>query len=80
MKQIILTNWNFIRFFRLGIGVVILVQAFMSRDAFMGMAGFGFSLLAIFNIGCFGGSCAVPHQSNIDSNKKSDEVEFEEVV
>jgi hypothetical protein len=80
MKEIVLKNWNFVRFLRLGLGIVILVQAVMSRDGFMGMAGFAFSLLAVFNVGCFGGTCSVPQHSNLNQKNKSDEVEFEEVV
>lgn len=79
MKEVVFKNWNFIRFFRLVIGLTILGQAIASHDVFIGIAGIVFSAMAVFNIGCFGGTCATPSQSNQIKNPKQD-VEFEEVV
>jgi hypothetical protein len=79
MKEVVFKNWNFIRFFRLVIGCVILGQAIVTQDIFIGLAGIVFSTMAIFNIGCFGGTCATPSQTNQVKNPNQD-VEFEEVV
>lgn len=54
MKQTILTNWTFVRFLRLIIGIAILVQSVALRDMFLGAAGLLFTLMAVFNAGCCG--------------------------
>lgn len=79
MKEVVFKNWNFIRFFRLVVGLIILGQAISSHEVFIGIAGLVFSTLAVFNIGCFGGTCVTPSQTNQIKNPNQD-VEFEEVV
>lgn len=59
MKQTILTNWTFVRILRLLLGLSIIVQAMIVKDAFLGAAGLLFSSMAVFNVGCCGtGGCA----------------------
>ncbi len=77
-KQTLLTNWNFMRWFRLIVGAYMLVQAFMMHDNLPGFFGAFFLFQAITNTGCCGTQgCAVP--MNKKDSTKTDEVEFEEI-
>jgi NO-binding membrane sensor protein with MHYT domain len=81
MKEAMVTNWNFFRFLRLGIGIAIIVQAVMAKDMLFGIAGLLFTGMAVFNIGCCGmGKC---NTSNIPQKKISEttnDISYEEVV
>jgi hypothetical protein len=77
MKAIIFYNWNIIRFLRLGIGLVILIQAVMAADILFGLIGLIFTGMAVFNASCCGaGSCAAPPAKNDTGSK---EISYEEV-
>ena len=66
------------RFFRLVIGIIIIVQAVMARDAMLGLAGIFFTSLPVFNVGCCGaGSCYVSEKKDRSKNK---DIHYEEVV
>jgi hypothetical protein len=79
MKQAILSNWNFMRFLRLGLGIFIIVQAVIAKDWTMGILGTMFTLMPVFNIGCCGaGGCAVPPPKRTSETTK--DITFEEVV
>ena len=54
MKQTILTNWTFVRILRLLLGLGIIVQAVIVKDAFLDAAGLLLSSMAVFNVGCCG--------------------------
>lgn len=78
MKDILLNNWNIVRFLRLGIGLAIIVQAIIAKDMLFGLAGLLFTGMALFNAACCGvGGCAT-----LTPSKKSDskEISYEEVV
>lgn len=77
-KQTLLTNWNFMRFLRLGIGIYIAVQAVETESVFSGVVAVFFIYQAVTNTGCCGSNgCAVPiKKSNPD---KTEEVDFEEI-
>jgi hypothetical protein len=77
-KQTLLTNWNFMRILRLGIGIYIAIQAIETQSAFAGLVAVFFLFQAITNTGCCGSNgCAVPiKKSNPD---KTEEVDFEEI-
>ena len=78
MKQTILTNWTFMRFFRLGLGIAIIVQAVFAKDALFAFLGLAFTAMPVFNIGCCGNAgCTVPLKKNQDTKK---EITYEEVV
>ncbi|HEY1061129.1 MAG TPA: hypothetical protein VGE44_05560 [Daejeonella sp.] len=77
MKEIIFSNWNIIRVLRLGIGLVILVQAVMAADILFGLIGLLFTGMAVFNASCCGtGACAAPPAKNDTGSK---EISYEEV-
>jgi len=77
-KQTLVTNWNFMRFLRLGIGIYIAVQAIETQSVFSGIVAVFFIYQAVTNSGCCGtNGCAVPiKKSNPD---KTEDVDFEEI-
>lgn len=79
MKQAIFSNWNFMRFLRLGLGIFIIVQSVIVKDWTMGILGLLFTIMPIFNIGCCGvGGCATaPPKRNSEATK---DINYEEVV
>ena len=78
MKQGIFSNWNFMRFVRLGLGIAIIVQSVMAKDWTMGIIGLLFTSMPVFNIGCCGvGGCATPVKKDTQHTK---DITYEEVV
>lgn len=77
-KQTLLTNWNFMRWLRLSIGVYAAIQAVLMHDTVLGFFSAFFLVQAVTNTGCCGTqACVAPAVE-----KKSDnieEVEFEEI-
>jgi hypothetical protein len=77
MKDMIFNNWNFIRFLRLGMGLVILVQAVIAADIVFGLIGILFTGMAVFNASCCGaGTCAAPP---VKKDTGSKEISYEEI-
>ena len=78
MKQTIFSNWNFMRFLRLGLGLAVLVQAVIAKDVLFALLGLGFTAMPVFNIGCCGtNGCYVPPAKKEENTK---EITYEEVV
>ncbi len=67
------------RFLRLIMGIVILIQAIMSKDVMIGFFAMLFIAMPIFNIGCCSvGNCATTPSKKIAT--KDEEINFEEVA
>ena len=78
MKQIILTNWTFMRVLRLGLGLAVLAQAVIAKDVLFALLGLAFTAMPVFNIGCCGtAGCAVPSKKEPGTTK---DITYEEVV
>ncbi len=78
MKQAIFSNWNFMRFLRLALGIVIIVQSVIAKDWTLGIVGAVFTLMPVFSIGCCGaGGCATTHPRTSETTK---DITYEEVV
>jgi hypothetical protein len=78
MKQTILYNWNFIRWVRLVMGIVIAVQAVAVKDMMFSIVGVAIAGMAVFNIGCCSaGNCYTAVKNNTEPGK---EIVYEEVV
>jgi hypothetical protein len=78
MKQTILTNWTFIRFLRLVMGIAIPVQSVVAKDILFALLGIVFTAMPVFNIGCCGTQgCYTPSGKNQDKTK---DIIYEEVV
>ena len=74
----ILGNWNFLRFVRLALGIMIIIQAVVVKDWVMGFLGIFFTIMPLFNMGCCAsGGCATPLKKKTEHSK---EIIYEEVV
>lgn len=78
IKQLLFSDWHFMRWLRLILGVFLGVQAFYTLDVLPGMIAIFLLGQAVTNTGCCGAQrCAVPvSKNNPDS---TDHVEFEEL-
>lgn len=78
IKQKIFTDWHVMRWIRLIIGIIFIIESIRMHDTFMGLAGAFFLFTAFANIGCCGtNQCRTP----IQQSKKvaPEEISFEEV-
>jgi hypothetical protein len=77
-KETLLTDWNFMRILRLGLGIYISVQAVETQSILSGVVAVFFIFQAITNTGCCGSKgCAVPLKKN--NSDKIEEAEYEEI-
>lgn len=75
----VLSNWNFMRMLRLGVGLWFMYSAVAEHQPLLGLMGGLFALQAVMNAGCCGSAgCAAPNtrQSTI---KTIEETHYEEV-
>lgn len=77
MKDLIFKNWNLIRFVRLGIGLFIVVQAVISANILIGLAGLLFTSMAVFNAGCSSAGTCTPSRAR--NRNVSKDITYEEV-
>jgi hypothetical protein len=78
MLTTIFSNWNFMRWMRLGLGIAIIGQSIAAREFSMIIIGGLFAGMALLNIGCCGaGACAAPLRKTSSPAK---ETAYEEVV
>lgn len=78
MKQVIFSNWNFMRFLRLGLGIAIIVQSAIAGNWTMAILGLLFTAMPVFNIGCCGtAGCNTPIKKTSETTK---DISYEEVV
>lgn len=76
----LLSPWDAIRLFRLGIGVWIIVIAIQTRDWISGLLGVFFTYQAITNTGCCGsGGCYVPQPKDGNKNTVAADADYEEI-
>lgn len=79
IKQTLLSNWNFMRWFRLAAGIFIGIQAITHHDTLFGFLAAFFLFQAITNTGCCGArGCSVP-STNTSREASVQDAEFEEV-
>lgn len=75
----VLSNWNFMRMLRLGIGLWFVYSAVADHQPLLGVMGGLFALQAVMNIGCCGSAgCAAPNTRQHPSNIV-EETHYEEV-
>ena len=60
MKQLLFTNWHFMRILRVALAIFLFVQAYETQQWFFIAFGIFFLAQGIFNLGCQNNSCAVP--------------------
>jgi len=68
-----LKQWTGMRLLRLLIGIAAVVQGAMSPTPFLWVIGGVLILQAFLNIGCAGGSCAVPVSKQKNISQKNEE-------
>lgn len=76
MKRLF-ANFTWMRFLRIGLGILVLIQAIVLKDAVYGMLAAFLLFTGIANVPCCGGgSCAVdpkkPSSANFDANERLD--------
>ncbi len=79
IKQRIFTGWHFMRWFRLGIGIFILIQSFQMQDLFAGVFGIFILFQALSNTGCCGSSGCYTSTSREGKSLQEEVVELEEI-
>lgn len=78
IKETLLTDWNFMRILRLGLGIYISVQAVETQSIISMIFAVFFLFQAISNTGCCGSNgCSVPIKKK--KSDKTEEIEYEEV-
>ncbi len=77
-KQMIFTGWHFMRWLRLGLGIVIAFQAIQSHDALLGLISGLFLFQTITNTGCCGAKGCDASTTKKTSGETED-VTFEEI-
>ena len=78
MREQLLSNWNFMRVFRLALGIYIIVQGVQANEWMFIVLGALFSIMPLMNIGCCGTSgCNTTQVST--KNIKNEDVTYEEV-
>ncbi len=78
MRQTLLTGWHFMRWFRLGLGLALAIQAIRMHDAISGFIAVLFLYQAASNTGCCGSNgCALPVKKQ--SEAPTQDIEFEEL-
>ncbi|MFM7839973.1 MAG: hypothetical protein ACKO6K_10420, partial [Chitinophagaceae bacterium] len=76
--KVLLRNWSFVRFLRLGLGLIILIQGIILSDLFYAGAGLLLSAFVVLNVACCGmGACAMPDTRRSQSSAQT--ISYEEV-
>jgi hypothetical protein len=78
LRKRILTDWNFMRWLRLAIGLVIAYQAFELQNGLLGLLAGLFIFQALANAACCGTSFCSTAQGKQNLGKAKD-IEFEEI-
>jgi hypothetical protein len=78
MKQMLLQNWHFMRWLRLGLGIFIGIQAIQMHHPISGFIAAFFIFQSLTNTGCCGSSCNTNYVKTTNANK-IEEIEYEEV-
>ena len=76
MKEMLITNWGFMRVLRLVLGVAFLFSAYKQLEWIPAIIGGLFMYQSIFNVGCTGGACYAPPTKQ---TAKIEDVEYEEI-
>lgn len=65
MKQLLFTNWHFMRFLRVALALFLFYNAYVTHEWFFIVFGIFFLVQAFFNIGCGPNGC------NVNYDKKN---------
>ena len=59
MKQLLFTNWHFMRFLRVALALFLFYNAYVTHEWFFIVFGIFFLIQAVFNMGCGPNGCNV---------------------
>lgn len=77
-KQRLTTGWNFMRLFRLGLAILVLIEAWKNSEVMFAVLGGILLLQVIINVGCCGtAGCDINHRK---TGRRSDGVPTEETT
>lgn len=80
LKSILFSNWTFTRFFRLAIGIMILIQGYVYHQIETIVMGYFFTGFALFTTGyCGFGGCSIP-SNNQTSESESNVINFNKSI
>ena len=79
MKQLLTTNWNGARIFRVTLGVAAIIYAIYQHDNTMGWAGTLLLIMGLTNTGCCGTNGCTTYGNSKNKQMSDKEVCFEEV-
>ena len=78
IQQILTSDWHFMRFVRLGIGLVIGFNAIQDGNGLLGLLSGLFIFQALSNTGCCGaGACSATKQES--RTPQTEEISFTEI-
>jgi VanZ family protein len=60
MKQLLFSNWHFMRYLRFAFAVFLFYNAFETQEWFFIVFGIFFLFQAVFNFGCGSNGCRLP--------------------
>ena len=78
LKNTLLTNWSFMRWFRLGLALFIAFQAYELNNGLLGLFSAFILFQALSNTGCCGSSGCSVNPPKTKSNYVED-IQFEEI-
>ncbi len=67
------SQWDFTRYFKLGLGVVMIIGYFSTNENLYLIGAVFLSIQAILNIGCVGGACS----TRVPQNEEKTGMKFE---
>jgi hypothetical protein len=71
------TDWHWMRWLRLVVGVYLLWQGVQMKDNFSLFIGSFFLIQAITNTGCCGAAgCSVPSQKSVDKKSEDEDIDY----
>ena len=81
MRDRLLNNWTFIRFFYLSIGLYIAISSTLHMEWMGIMLGSYFASMGLFAFGCASGQCSGRsfNSQHVNRTKDADLVEYEEI-
>lgn len=59
MKQLLFSNWHFMRFLRVALALFLFYNAYVTHEWFFIVFGIFFLVQAVFNMGCGPNGCNV---------------------
>ncbi|MGN6601332.1 MAG: hypothetical protein ACTHK8_02720 [Ginsengibacter sp.] len=78
IRETLFSNWNFMRWLRLVLGIIAGIQAIQFHDTLLGFLSAFLLFQSLTNTGCCGaGGCSVPRQRQEPT--KTEDTTYEEV-